>query len=125
MGTFGAFEGDRIPNRPWLFASFGARGRVAVRPERLAGLLEPFYVGRYVHSFLRGWESLGTPTSQQVIPAQLSHDVGLSYSFLLGPERVRATFEIDNIGNALLLDSYGAQRPGRAFYLKLVADLGV
>ncbi len=126
MGTFGAFEGDRIPNRPWLFASFGARGHVAVRPERRGGLLEPFYVGRYVHSFLRGWESVGTPTSQQAIPAQLSHDVGLSYSFFFsGPERLRATFEIDNVGNALLFDSYGAQRPGRAFYLKVVADLGI
>ena len=125
QGTFGAYEGDRIPNRPWLFASFGARGRVMDLPARIGGVLEPFYIGRYVHSFLRGWESVGTAESQQSIPAQLSHDVGISYSFRAAPDHLRTTFEVDNVTNAMLFDSYGAQRPGRAFYFKYAADIDI
>jgi outer membrane receptor protein involved in Fe transport len=110
-GTFGAFDGDRIPNRPWLFASFGARGRL--------GAFEPFYVGRYVHAFLRGWESIGLAQYKQSIPAQLSHDAGVTYTARSGS----ITFEIDNLANARLYDSFGAQRPGRAYFLKLTGDL--
>ncbi|HVW24972.1 MAG TPA: TonB-dependent siderophore myxochelin receptor MxcH [Polyangiaceae bacterium] len=122
-GTFGKFDGDRVPNRPWLFASFGLRGRVARLPARISGALEPFYAGRYVHSFLRGWESIGLADYQQKVPAQLSHDVGVTYGFTLEPARIGTTFEIDNVTNALLFDSYGAQRPGRAYYFKLTADI--
>jgi hypothetical protein len=123
QGTFGRFDGDRIPNRPWLFASFGAHGRIGHLPNRSDGALEPFYVGRYVHSFFRGWESIGLPQFKQQIPAQLSHDVGVSYSFRVAPTRLRATAEIDNLTNAELYDSFGAQRQGRAFYLKVMADV--
>jgi hypothetical protein len=110
-GTFGSFDGDRVPNRPWLFASFGAHGRI--------GAFEPFYVGRYVHAFLRGWESLGLPEFKQWIPAQLSHDAGVTYASRAGS----ITLEIDNLADATLFDSFGAQRPGRAYYLKLTGDL--
>lgn len=122
-GTFGSFASDRIPNRPWLFASFGARVDLPRLPERIDGALEAFYVGRYVHSFFRGWESAGLPEFKQTIPAQLSHDIGLTYAYHAGPGRLAATFEIDNLADARLYDSFGAQRPGRAVYLKLTGEL--
>ncbi len=122
-GPFGEFEGDRVPNQPWLFASVGARGRIDGLPGRISGVLEPFYVGRYVHSFLRGWESVGDAKYKQTIPMQLSHDIGISYSAHVQPTVIHATFEVDNVGNAKLFDSYGAQRPGRGFYLKFMAEI--
>ncbi len=122
-GAFANFNGDRIPNRPWLFASFAAHGRIPHLPARLDGVLEPFYVGRYVHSFLRGWESIGQAQYKQSIPAQLSHDVGISYSLRVNPALLRATVEVDNATDEKMFDAYGAQRPGRAFYLKFMADI--
>jgi hypothetical protein len=44
-GTLGDFEGDRIPNRPYLFASWGAHLRFDALPG-LEDTLEPFYSGR-------------------------------------------------------------------------------
>ena len=122
QGTFGAYEGDRIPNRPWLTASFAARlrftGLVLVRDE-----LEPFYQGRYVHEFYRSWESQGLRSSKQVVPRQLSHGLGLSYSLRTAFADVSTTFEVQNLTNAALYDYFGVQRPGRGYYLKLVGSI--
>lgn len=115
LGTFGDFHGDRVPNRPYLFASFGVRGNL--------GAFEPFYAGRYVHAFLRGWESLGAAEFQEQIPGQLAHDLGVTYTAHLGEATLATTFEIDNLTDERLFDSFGAQRPGRAFNLKVTADL--
>jgi vitamin B12 transporter len=122
QGTFGNFDGDRVPNRPWLFGSLGARGRIPT-PALLEGVVEPFYAGRYVHSFLRGWESIGRAEFKQSVPSQLSHDAGVSYTLHPGPTQTVVTVEVDNVTGGKLYDSFGAQRPGRAFYLKLTADL--
>jgi outer membrane receptor protein involved in Fe transport len=114
-GTFGDFNGDRVPNRPYLFASAGARGHL--------GAFDPFYIGRYVHAFLRGWESLGAAAFQQQIPGQLAHDIGVIYKTQIDRTAISITLEIDNLTNERLFDSFGAQRPGRAYTLKLTADL--
>ncbi len=115
--TFGPFEnlnGDRIPNRPYLFASWGARLRFA----RKAHAVEPFYHGRYVHEFFRAWESLGSADFKQTVPSQLAHSVGASWTLTGDFGRLTSTLEVDNFTNAKLFDNFGAQRPGRAFYLK-------
>lgn len=121
-GAFKAFDGDRIPNRPWLFASWGARLRF---PHVLTSSdeLEPFYVGRYVHSFYRGWESQGVREFKQVVDAQLTHGVGLTYSVWNDLTRVASTFEVQNLTDARVYDYFGVQRPGRAFFIKLTAEL--
>jgi vitamin B12 transporter len=121
-GTFGAFEGDRIPNRPWLFGSWGAHLRFPNVMDR-GDTLEPFYYGRYVHSFYRGWESQGLREYKQVVDAQNTHDIGVSYSVVRDIARVTSTFEVDNVTNAKVYDFYGVQRPGRAFFMKITAEL--
>lgn len=123
QGTFGAYDGDRIPNRPWLTAAFGTRGRIARLPARVSGALEPFYIGRYVHSFLRGWESVGLPQFKERVSAQLSHDLGVTYSVHVAPTLLHMSFEVDNALDSKLYDSFGAQRPGRAYNLKFVAEI--
>lgn len=122
QGTFGDFEGDRIPNRPWLFAAWGGQLRfdgVLSKKDRV----EPFYVGRYVHEFYRAWESVGLREFKQVVPSQISHGIGVTYGVRSGRRNAYGTFEVQNITDAKLYDAFGVQRPGRGFYLKLVGEL--
>jgi outer membrane receptor protein involved in Fe transport len=121
-GTFGEFDGDRIPNRPYLFGSWGARLRFEhVLDERDA--IEPYYHGRYVHEFYRGWESIGLLKYKQTVDAQVTHAAGVSWRVTRDVASVTSTFEIDNLTNAKAFDNYGVQRPGRAFYLKMTGEL--
>ncbi len=121
-GTFGSFEGDRIPNRPYFFASWGARLRFDGMPGP-NDTLEPFYNGRYVHEFFRGWESVGLRESKQVVDAQVTHAAGVSWMLDHYPTRGTLTFEIDNLTDAKVFDNFGVQRPGRAFYLKVTGEI--
>lgn len=120
-GTFGAFEGDRIPNRPYLFANASARAR---QPGLfLAGdELSLAWYGRYVHEFYRGWESLGLREFKQVVPSQLTHSLVLGYA-LAGTPSFTWTFEADNVTDEEVFDFFGVQQPGRAFYFKWTAVL--
>jgi vitamin B12 transporter len=121
-GAFAAFKGDRIPNRPYLFASWGVHLRFAGVPEA-SDSIEPFYSGRYVDHFFRGWESQGLREFKQVVDAQLTHDAGVSWTVDRYPRRVTATFEVDNFTDAKVFDNFGVQRPGRAFYFKGTGEL--
>jgi vitamin B12 transporter len=121
QGTFAEFDGDRIPNRPWLNASFGAR-------LRLQGLfdsrdeLEPFYTARYVHEYYRGWESVGIKEFKQVIAAQLTHGAGITYSLRRSAASVWLTLEVQNFTDALAFDFYGQERPGRSYFMKVTGE---
>jgi hypothetical protein len=121
-GTFGDFEGDRIPNRPYLFGSWGARLRFANMPGA-EDTIEPFYAGRYVHGFYRGWESQGLRQFKQVVDTQVTHAGGVSWNVDYYPYRGSLTFEVDNFTDAKVFDNFGVQRPGRAFYLKLTGEM--
>lgn len=116
-GTFGDFEGDRIPNRPYLFAHGAARLQfrgVATERDELAVQWNT----RYVHEFFRGWESVGQVQFKQVVDAQLLHSLALSY--LVRGDRITVTFtgEVQNLTDSLAFDFFGVQRPGRALYFK-------
>ncbi len=121
-GTFGTFEGDRIPNRPYLTASWGGRLRFRGFPGG-DDTLEPFYHGRYVHSFYRGWESQGLREYKQVVDAQMIHSSGVTWSWNEAFGRVMTTAEIDNLTGAKVFDNFGVERPGRALYFKVSAEL--
>jgi len=121
-GTFADFEGDRIPNRPWLQASWAAR----LRFESLLvqkDTLEPFYQGRYTHEFYRGWESQGIPQYKQKVDSQTAHDAGITYTLRRSKFRLASTLEVQNLTDAKLYDDFGVQRPGRSFHFKMTGDL--
>lgn len=121
-GTLAEFKGDRIPNRPYLFGSWGARMRFAKLPSA-RDTLEPFYNGRYVHSFFRSWESLGNPELKDVVATQVTHSLGVSWILIRDYARLATTFEVDNVSDAKVYDNFGVQRPGRAFYVKVSGEL--
>jgi vitamin B12 transporter len=121
-GPFAAFDGDRVPARPWLYGSWGAHllfsKLLAKRDE-----LEPYYVGRYVHEFYRSWEGQGDPRFKQVVPMQVTHTLGVTYSNGHRLGRYSFNFEAQNLGDAQVFDFFGVQRPGRSYYGKLTAEL--
>lgn len=121
-GTFGKFAGDRIPNRPWLFANGAARAQ-------LKGVFAPrdeialTVSTRYVHEFFRGWESLGLRDSKQAIPSQLVHSLVLTY-LVRGPRvTVSSTAELHNLTDERVFDFFGVQRPGRALFFKTTLEM--
>jgi vitamin B12 transporter len=120
-GTFGDFDGDRIPNRPYLFANGSLRlqhrGVVAPRDE-----LALTWATRYVHDYFRGWESIGLRESKQTIDSQLVHTSGVSYLVRNDHASVTSTFEVQNVTDEAVFDFFGVQRPGRAFYIKTTAQ---
>lgn len=120
-GPFKGYKGDRIPNRPNLMGSWGAR----VRFDELwmNGELEAFYQGRYTEGFFRGWESQGLREFKQRVDSQTSHDVGMIYQWSMASGRLSTSVEVQNAMDAKLFDNYGQQKPGRAYFAKLVADL--
>jgi len=116
--TFADQNGDRIPNQPYIFASWGAR----LRPARDETLVL-FYHGRYVHSFYRTWESASEQVVNARVEAQVTHVMGASCTFSPTWGRLTATLEIDNLTDAKVFDNYGVQRPGRGVYLKIIGSI--
>ncbi|HTU58647.1 MAG TPA: TonB-dependent receptor, partial [Polyangiales bacterium] len=119
-GAFAEYEGQRISNRPYLFGNGSARLQVrqvaAARDE-----LSLIWTTRYVHSFYRGWEGIGS--NKLSVKAQLLHSLALSY--LVKGDSVTLTFtgEAQNLSDAQAFDFFGVPRPGRAFYFKATAAL--
>lgn len=121
-GVFEAFSGDRVPQRPYLTGSWDAHVRIKGLPDG-DDVLEPFYTGRYVHEFFRGWESIGDPEFKDTVDSQLVHNLGLSYTLVTDIGRTTGTFEMSNITDEKVFDFFGVQRPGRALFFKLVAEI--
>jgi TonB family protein len=120
-GTFAAFQGDRIPNRPWLFANYSARfqPRDVLTPRDEVSLS---WNTRYVHDYFRGWESIGLRDFKQTIPSQFVHGASVGYLVQSARTRLTTALDVQNITNETVYDFYGVQRPGRAFYAKITAE---
>ncbi len=121
LGTFGDFDGDRIPNIPYLFANGSARlqYREAAAPNDELALT---WNTRYVHEFFRGWESAGLRRFKQTVDAQLTHAISLTYAVAGEPLGLSFAGEVQNLTDAQVFDFFGVQRPGRAFYFKTTAQ---
>jgi vitamin B12 transporter len=119
-GAFAANEGERIPNRPYLFGTGNARLQkrgVSSEVDELALT----WTSRYVHEFYRGWEGLGS--NKLTVDAQLLHGVALTYLLRGEPTQLSFTVEAQNVTDAAAFDVFGVPRPGRAFYFKATASL--
>jgi outer membrane cobalamin receptor len=121
----GSFEGDRLPNRPYLFANGSARLQLQ---DALVALdaVNLSWNTRYVHSFYRSWESAGLPSSKDVIPTQVLHALALTYQVRSANEAshtASVTIEVQNLTDAEAFDYFGVQRPGRALYCRATVNL--
>ena len=121
-GEYKQYYGVRIPTVPWLFANWGARlsfANVLFEHTRL----EPFYNARYIHSFNRSWDNWGLDEFRVVMPPQVTHSAGVTWISSTQHANLSVTLEVDNFTDAKLYDYFGAQRPGRAYYVKVTGDL--
>lgn len=116
-----ATYGQRMPNQPYMFASFDAtftwHGLFAE-----GNALSVSYDGYYQHEFPLYWERFGDPASKSTVPDQLSHNISISYSLLDG--RYNISVECRNLTDEKLYDNFSLQKAGRAFYAKLRVFFG-
>lgn len=115
-GIFVDYQGDRIPNRPWLFFNASAR----VQFSRLTSAFDEMtfsWHSNYVHSFFRSWESAGRRDYKVVVPPQLLHSAVLTYR-VESSLTVSSSLEIQNLTDAIAYDFVGVQKPGRTFHFK-------
>lgn len=120
-GAFGNYKGDRIPNRPYLFAN----GKVNYRIPKLLTPRDDFSIfltNRYVHEFYRSWESVGLKKFKDVIPSQFVQNLGVTYEFPINGLTTALTAEVQNLMDTDVYDFFGVQKPGRAFYVKLTTQ---
>jgi vitamin B12 transporter len=115
-GAFTGFDGQRIPNRPWLFANASATLRISELGASNAEL-SLSWVTRYVHDFRAGWEQ-GAGDQTNRIPSQLTHAAGAMYS-VAGPWTLDFALDLSNVTNERVFDVLGVQRPGRAAFFKI------
>ncbi|MFA0964126.1 carboxypeptidase-like regulatory domain-containing protein [Roseivirga sp. BDSF3-8] len=114
-GTRDPYNGDRVPNIPYLFGN-------VVLSYRIPDLFQKddafsiASIQRYVHEYYLFWPSQGSRESKNVIPEQLTQNVELVYSIDNG--RYNLSFTISNLWDADVYDNFNLQKPGRAFSLK-------
>ncbi|GHH04016.1 TonB-dependent siderophore myxochelin receptor MxcH [Comamonas sp. JC664] len=121
QGTFGAFEGQRLPNRPWFF--FNATARLSLRGVAASeDELSPFWTARYVHGFFRNWGGLGAVGTKETLDNQFAQAAGVGYRVRLQGFSLGLSTELDNVTNARLFDFFGVQRPGRSGWLKATVE---
>lgn len=121
-GTFGAFTGQRIPNRPYLQANGSARFQLSGLMSSQDGLSLTWHA-RYVHAFFRAWEGLGQQDSKQVVPSQFLHSLALTYVTKASRATMSWTLDVQNLTDARAFDFFGVQRPGRSVFAKVTVDL--
>ncbi len=120
QGEFAQFAGERIPNRPWLFAN----GSLRLQYKEIATATDEAsvsFIVRYVNGFYPGWESAGIPSSKLTVPSQVLCSLGLIYRVPIDSVRFTFTGEVQNMFDQPAYDFFGVQKPGRAFYFKVTA----
>lgn len=122
-GQLGLHEGERIPNKPYLFGNAWIR----LQKTNLAAngdLISLTWRTRYTHEFYRNWEGSGIKRDDDIVPTQLTHNLVLSYltSIKKKPQLTFST-EMQNLTDERVYDFYGAQRPGRAYFCKVTMTL--
>lgn len=120
-GSFGPYEGDRIPNRPYFFVNNTLNYRIVGLFSQM-DKMDVFLVNRYVHEFYRGWESVGLKQFKDVIPSQYIPNLGTTYELPFKLVRTSMTAEIQNLTDAKVYDFFGVQKPGRTLYFKITTQ---
>lgn len=129
---FKNLEGSRVPNIPFFFGNFWLSTYFSDVVEK-GDRVEFNWNGSYTHRFFLYaipksqepglFEKDGNIQTSLIIPrdgrlGQLSNNVGLYYHF--AKPKLTLAAECRNIGDVKLYDNFNVQKPGRAFYVKLL-----
>lgn len=113
-GNLNSGFNERLPNEPYFYGnSQFSYTYITSQYNKLTSSFSSNYVEQY---FLNSDDS-GSEDTRRDIPEQLSHDVGIEYSFNHGAYNL--SINISNITDEDIYDNYNIQKPGRAYYLKL------
>lgn len=106
---------NRMPNRPWLFASADAHYTfhdLMLKGDRLT--LGADY--QWVHWFYLSWEAYGSEDTKARIPEK--NIVGANITYSWQKERYSVSFDCQNLFDETVYDNYKLQKPGRSLFLK-------
>ena len=106
---------NRMPNRPWLFASAEAHYAfhdLMQKNDRLT--LGADY--QWVHWFYLSWEAYGAEDTKARIPEKNIFGANITYSWQ--KERYSVSFDCQNLFDETVYDNYKLQKPGRSLFLK-------
>lgn len=121
-GDFAMHRGDRIPNRPYLFANVSAQLFAQ-------GLLDPthelslLFRTNFVQGYQVGWESVNGDGDKLRVPSQVVHSVGINLLLKRDKTTIGSSIEVHNLTDERVYDYFGVQLPGRTVAAKLT--LGV
>ena len=112
--------GERMPNLPYCFAD----GDISLTWNnclKRGNSLRFEYETMYLHSYSFYPNHLGSDNTDYLIPSQFSHNLMLTYSMQKG--KYRLSLECKNLTNEKLYDNFRLQKPGRAFYGKILVRI--
>jgi hypothetical protein len=117
-GPSALFQGDRVPNMPYLQAGASTylrkHGVVSGRD-----YVDLTWNLRHVHEFFLGWESAANAANKLDVPTQTVQSVALSHVHPADDATLSTSFEVSNLTDERVFDFYGVQRPGRSFHVKM------
>lgn len=111
-------EAVRLPNDPWFWANAQATLTQSQILYSLDSVSFDWNVG-YVYGFPLSTGEPGSAAALLRVEAQTVHTAALRYALLGESGTLSAAAEVNNVLDALVMDFYGVQRPGRAIFLKV------
>ena len=118
-GQANAIFNNRVPNRPWLFASSEVRYDAASHLKHLLPQTSHLYIGanyQWVHWFFLSWEAYGSKDTKARIPEK--NIVGVNITYTWRDNRYSVSLDCDNVFDATIYDNYKLQKPGRSLFAK-------
>ena len=118
-GKPSAIFNNRVPNRPWLFASAEARYDFAKEISHLLPQTSHLYLGldyQWVHWFYLSWEAYGAEETKARIPEKNILGANITYSWQ--KDRYSVSLDCQNLFDQTVYDNYRLQKPGRSFFAK-------
>lgn len=107
-----------VPNVPLSTMNAGVQYSIEnfIQPKSIFNVFyNAYYTDEFTFKFAAGSNTTGE--EEFLIPEQISHDFGLSYTF---PKRnFVLSFDVKNIFDQAVYDNLSVQKPGRAIYFKL------
>lgn len=114
-GKPSAIFNNRVPNRPWLFASAEVHytlSDVFQRTDRL--MLGADY--QWVHWYYLSWEAYGSKDTKARIPEKSILSANVTYSW--HNDRYSVSLDCENLFDQTIYDNYKLQKPGRMLFAK-------